>query len=93
MCNKDSKNRKEKLAIEELKHSLEEWAIRDTSLNREHAKFRSEATRQVRVCLASSKNVLITGKDAPARKFPKDLSAAYEHVLRVSIKCVIVPVH
>jgi hypothetical protein len=30
---------------------------------------------------------LDTGKGAPIKKFPKDLSAAYEHALLVSIPC------
>ncbi|KAL3791585.1 hypothetical protein ACHAWO_012286 [Cyclotella atomus] len=36
---------------------MSEWAIR-AALNREHAKFRSEAIRQVRVCLTST-NVFV----------------------------------
>lgn len=70
----------EKLALEELQHSLAEWAMPKSTLNHEHSVFRSKAFRS----LLSYLNERPSRNSTKKNPFPKNLSAAYEYVLRVS---------
>ena len=87
MDRKDSENH----AIEEIHHSLEEWGIKKLSSNPDHVKFRRKAIQQVIFCINSGSNskAVRDSQKTPTRKFPTEsVSAAYEHVLRVSAVCL-----
>ena len=73
-----------KLTLEELQHSLAEWAMPKSTSNHEHSLFRSEAIRHLLSYLNESPGRNSTKKN----QFPKNLSAAYEYVLRV--RCPVV---
>eukprot|EP00804_Cyclotella_cryptica_P010561 CCRYP_019863-RA/>CCRYP_019863-RA protein AED:0.10 eAED:0.13 QI:0/1/0/1/1/1/2/0/352 len=68
-----------KLALEELQHSMAEWAVSKSTSNSEHSAFRSKAIGH----LQSFLNVSPSNRDSMNKnRFPKDLNSAYEHVLR-----------